>query len=146
VLSWLRGEQAEKPDGKRAHVAAAALLVECARVDATVDESEERAIAEGLARVFDLDDEVAESLVALAERRLDEVWHDWLFTDAVRRHFDLEERVALVRILCEVAHANGLLHPREDAFVQRIARELGVPDDRFAQCRDAARSDREGAG
>ena len=69
------------------------------------------------------------------------MWHDWLFTEAVRRHFDLEERVALVRMLCDVAHADGLLHPREEALVERIARELGVPDERYAECRNAARSD-----
>jgi uncharacterized tellurite resistance protein B-like protein len=141
VLEWLRGGGPRERDEERGRVAVAALLVECSRVDAMLGQAERCAIAEGVARLFDLDDEVAECLVGVAGRRLDDVWHDWLFTRAVRSHFDLDARVELLRKLWNVALANGLLHPREDAFLTRIARELDVPEDRLAECRGARRSD-----
>lgn len=146
LLSRLRGEASELEDDDRGRVAAAALLVECARVDANVHESETRAIAVAVRELFDLDDEVAAALIAVAEKRVDEVWHDWLFTEAVRRSFDADARVDLIRKLCDVAHSNGLLHDHEDAFVQRIARELGVSDERFQECRREAGAARKSAG
>jgi uncharacterized tellurite resistance protein B-like protein len=125
-------------DPERARVAAAALLVECARMDHEVSDAERSEIVAGVGRLFALEAEVAGMLVAVAEGRADDVWHDWLFTDAVRRGFDDDGRLALVRELRRVAVSNGRADPREEAFIRRIARELGVP---AARVEDARRND-----
>jgi uncharacterized tellurite resistance protein B-like protein len=98
---------------------------------------ERRAIAAAARELFDLDPDVADMLVAVAERRADDLWHDWLFTEAIKRSFSPAARAALVRKLCQLARVNGDLHRHEDAFVRRIARELQVPDEVVAQARSA---------
>lgn len=122
----------------RERVAAAALLVECARVDTRVEEAERRAVAEGLRALFDVEDEVVETLVAVAEQRVEEVWHDWLFTDAIRRGFDAAGRRALLERLWRVALADGVLDAKESLLIERIGRELGISKEEVRQCREAA--------
>jgi uncharacterized tellurite resistance protein B-like protein len=80
---------------------------------------------EGLGRY----EETAESLVAVAERREDEVWHDWLFTETIRRSFDEYDRLAVIRRLWEVALADGTVHPFEEHLIARIAKELGISEE-----------------
>lgn len=139
VVEGFRRAPARVDPEERARLAAAALMVECARIDAHVMPEERRAIGESVRELFDLDEEVAEMLLAVAERRVEDVWHDWLFTEAIREGFDLDARTELVRRLCNVARSNGNLGDREQAFVARIARELEVPEDRLAQAwREAA--------
>lgn len=138
VVKRFRGEVDENDAEGRARLAAAALLVECAGVHEGVEERERLAIAAAVRELFELDADVAEMLVAVAERRVDDVWHDWLFTEAIRGSFDLDARIALIDKLCEVAHANGVLQRFEDAFIERIARELEVPQEHVERCRRVA--------
>jgi uncharacterized tellurite resistance protein B-like protein len=122
----------------RERVAAAALLVECARVDARVEEAERRAVAEGMRTLFDVDEEVAETLVAVAEQRVEEVWHDWLFTDAIRRGFDPAGRLALLERLWRVALADGVVDAKESLLIERVGRELGISPEDVQRCRERA--------
>ena len=41
----------------------------------------------------------------------------------------------LVTLLLQIAHADGHLHPAEDALVREIARDLGLSDRDFQECR-----------
>jgi uncharacterized tellurite resistance protein B-like protein len=138
VVESFRTPSAAVDPEQRARLAAAALLVECARIDARMGAQERRAIATSVRELFQLDDEVAEMLLAVAEQRVEDVWHDWLFTEAIREGFDPEARAQLVQRLCFVARANGSLGDREQVFIARIARELGVPEERVQEAWDAA--------
>jgi uncharacterized tellurite resistance protein B-like protein len=142
LVRCFESEPTGEPDGWRAQVAAAALMVECARVDSHFNDVERRAIAAAARELFDLEPDVADMLVAVAERRADDVWHDWLFTESIKRSFGPDERAALVRKLCQLAHVNGDLQRHEDAFVRRIARELQVPDEVLAEARRSAAAER----
>jgi uncharacterized tellurite resistance protein B-like protein len=122
---------------ERLRIAAGALLVECARVDASYSDDDRGAVAAAVIQLFGLGSEVADVLVAIAEKRAVDVWHDWILTKAVKRGFDAQERRLLVHKLWKVAVANGVVEPREESFVRRIARELGVSDAEV----DAARPD-----
>lgn len=115
--------------GSREAIAAASLMVECARVHPEYEPSERVAIAAGVRRLFGLSPEVAEMLVRVAEEEAADGWHEALFTSAVRQGFDLERRTELMKLLCDVALADGVFHMREAVFVRHIARELGVPED-----------------
>ncbi len=78
---------------------------------------------------------MAAVLIAIAERRVGEVWHDWLFTQAIRRGFDVYERGELIGNLWRVALADGVLHRLESFLVERVAAELEVPEDDLATMR-----------
>jgi uncharacterized tellurite resistance protein B-like protein len=106
-------------------IAAAALLVECAQVDTDFAPQERQEIYATVRRWFGLDDQSCEALMALAERRRAEVWHDWLFLEAIKRGFTRQEQRGILERLWEVAHADGWVHPFEVCLVARAARELG---------------------
>ena len=128
VVRILEHPSAGVDETQRVRVATAALLVECARVDAEFTEGERREIAAALRRLFDTDEEMTGTLVQIAEKQADDVWDDWLFAQAIKRGFDLDARIQLICELWRVALADGVLHRHEDRFVQRIAGALEVPD------------------
>ena len=107
-------------------LAAAALMVECARIDGAFTEEERHAICRAVMEKLVLDEETAQCLVGVAEMREEEVWHDWLFTETIRTSFDEYDRLAVVERLWEVALADGNVHPFEEQLIARIAGELGI--------------------
>jgi uncharacterized tellurite resistance protein B-like protein len=110
-------------------LATAALMVECARIDGAFAEGERDAICCAVMDQLALDEETAECLVSVAEMREDAVWHDWLFTETIRKSFDRYDRLAVIQRLWEVALADGTVHPFEEILVNRIAAALEIPEE-----------------
>ena len=121
-----------------ARLAAAALMVECARIDGSFDEEEREAICRAVREAFALDRETGEYLVGVAEMHVDELWDDWLFTETVRRHFNQDEQLMVIQRLWQVALADETLHPFEERLIARVARELGLSEEVVAQSREQA--------
>jgi uncharacterized tellurite resistance protein B-like protein len=119
-------------------LAAAALMVECARIDGAFGEQERDAICRAVREAFALDRETAEILVGVAEKHEDEMWDNWLFTETIKRHFDQDEQLEIVRRLWEVALADQDLHPFEERLIARVARELGLSEEAVDQSRERA--------
>ncbi|MBW2385270.1 MAG: TerB family tellurite resistance protein [Deltaproteobacteria bacterium] len=139
IRSWLASskESDESPQSafSREDLAAAALMVECARVDRDHSEEEQGKIVAIIRERCSLDHETAECLVAVADRKNDEVWHDWLFTSTIKEAYDETERLKLIEHLWEIAAADGAIHDFEEKLVERIARELAVSDDAVSESR-----------
>jgi uncharacterized tellurite resistance protein B-like protein len=119
-------------------LAAAALMVECARVDGAFGEEERDAICQAVREAFALDRETAEILVGVAEKHEDEMWDNWLFTETIKRHFSGDEQLEIIRRLWEVALADEHLHPFEERLIARVARELDLSEEAVAQSREQA--------
>ncbi len=119
-------------------LAAAALMVECARIDGAFTEQDREAICRAVREAFALDHETAEILVGVAEKHEDEMWDNWLFTETIKRHFSRDEQIEIVRRLWEVALADEHLHPFEERLIGRVARELDLPAEAVAQSRELA--------
>ena len=119
-------------------LAAAALMVECARIDGAFGEEERDAICHAVREAFALDRETAEILVGVAEKHEDEMWDSWLFTETIKRHFNQDEQLEIVRRLWEVALADQDLHPFEERLIARVARELGLSEEAVAESRERA--------
>jgi uncharacterized tellurite resistance protein B-like protein len=117
-------------------LAAAALMVECARIDGAFTEEEREAICRAVREAFALDRETAGILVGVAEKHADELWDDWLFTETIKRHFNQEEQLAIIRRMWQVALADEDLHPFEERLIARVARELGLSKEAVAQSRE----------
>ena len=109
---------------ERKQIAVAALLVKCAQIDAKLDPREREAIFAAVQWQFGLDDQTCETLIAVAARRAEEVWHEWLFLEAIKRGFTQQEQREILERFWEVAHADGWVHPFEDYLIYRAAREL----------------------
>ena len=119
-------------------LAAAALMVECARVDGAFGELERNAICHAVREAFALDHETAEILVGVAEKHEDEMWDNWLFTETIKRHFNRDEQLEIVRRLWEIALVDEDLHPFEERLLARVARELDLSEEAVARSREQA--------
>jgi uncharacterized tellurite resistance protein B-like protein len=119
-------------------LAAAALMVECARIDGEFNEQEREGICHAVREAFDLDRETAEQLVAVAEKHEDEMWDNWLFTETIKRHFNEDEQLEIVGKLWDVAMVDEDLHPFEEHLIGSIARELKLSRDAVERSREQA--------
>ena len=131
IRRFLSERPAPGPDWPFAleELAAAALMVECGRIDGEFDEEERDEICRAVMEELALDQETAGCLVGVAEKREGELWHDWLFTETIRKSFDEYERLAVIQRLWEVALADGTVHPFEERLIIRIASELAIPEE-----------------
>jgi uncharacterized tellurite resistance protein B-like protein len=133
-LSILMGDErawAEDGDAKRfrpEQLAAAALMVEAARLDGTFGAAERRRILDLLGKRFGLVPEEAGRLLARAEERATEsvAWQG--FTREIKEALSPEERVGILEMLWEVAYADGSLHDYEASLLRRVAGLLYVSD------------------
>ena len=108
--------------------AVAVLLIEAARRDDTFDGVERSKIEQLLAHKFELSPEATRQLLAEAEATADRTSQLYPFTRMAVERMSPEQRVRLIEMLWEVAYADGILDPEEDALVRRIAGLIYVSD------------------
>ena len=129
ILGFLSGTQ---PDADAALdqtlVAAAALLVEAARMDDHFDEGERAVIRRVLGNRFGLAEADTDKLLAAAERANHETNQLFRFTHVLVTRLSPEQRIPIIDMLWDVAYSKGTLSPEEDALIRKIAGLLYVPD------------------
>lgn len=143
ILSYLaEGPPAPMPHpdsiATRRDIAAAALMVEAARLDRHFDDVERRAIARIVTQHFKLTPEEAQELVAVAEKSERRNYDPWAFIQAVKRGFSEEERKDLLQALWEVAYSDGTLNKFEVHLVNHVCEEFGLSRDDCEAARQAA--------
>ena len=109
-------------------LAAAALMVEAARLDGRFEAGERERIGDLLHTRFRLPVEEADDLLTAAERASDESVEWQGFTRAIKDGFDQAERIALIEMLWEVVYADGELHDYEASLLRRVTGLLYVSD------------------
>lgn len=112
--------------GAREDVAAAALMVEAARLDRSFDPEEREVIVRLIGEHFKLDQAAATELVAVGEKTQRANYSDWIFIKTIKEAFDEKEKLALLVMLWKVAYADGSLHKFEKHLIDHVAKELGV--------------------
>lgn len=110
------------------HVAAAALLVEAAHLDAHYGAVERETILKVLTNRFDLSGEDAQALVASGEDAQEQAVELYGFTKKIKEALAPEERTAIIEMMWEVAYADGVLHDYEAHLVRRVAGLIYVTD------------------
>jgi uncharacterized tellurite resistance protein B-like protein len=132
LIARLSAEPAAPPPAEsaermqRRELAVAALLVEAVHADRHADVGERDAVVSLLGEHFDLPEDEAERLVALAEGRFASTLDDWIFANAVRRGFGHDERVEVLGMIWEVVYSDGRLAAFEMDLLQRLSDALGV--------------------
>lgn len=109
-------------------LAAAALLVEAARMDDSFDAREMAKVKELLRARFGLEEDEAEGLLEAAESQVAESHQLFAFTRVVNARFSYEERIELMEMLWQVAYADGQLHDYEANLMRRVAGLIHVSD------------------
>jgi uncharacterized tellurite resistance protein B-like protein len=109
-------------------VAAAALLIEAARVDGGIDPEERAIIAALLATRFGLDAAAAHALMDLGERENARSVELHRFAHVVNQRFSEDARIELIEMLWAVVYADGVATDYEVNLLRRIGGLLYVED------------------
>jgi uncharacterized tellurite resistance protein B-like protein len=130
LLNFLSGSEmpAREPDHDELQMAVAALLIEAARMDESFDAKERGTIERLLATRFDLTPEAVRTLIEAAEQKVSDSTQYYPFTREITKQLTGEQRAAIIEMLWEVAYADGVLDPYEDALLRQIAGLIHVPD------------------
>ena len=121
-------------------LAAAALLVEAARLDSDFDDAERSRIEALLESHFALSPEEAMDLLAAGEEASEDSVEWQGFTRSIKEGFDQTERVAMIEMLWEVAYADGELHHYEASLIRRVTGLLYVTDRDSGEARKRVRA------
>ena len=136
IKKLFAGPQADAPalpeDGR---LAAAALLVRAARMDAQYDAAEITAISDCLKRHFELSVEELATLLADAEAAETDATDLFRWTRKFADNNDHTARVELIEMLWEVVYADGILSDYEANLLRRVAGLIYVPDREAGEAR-----------
>jgi len=129
LRAWLTEEQGElSGDRDTLQLAVAALLMEAAQVDGALGERERAAVQRLLERKFRLSAEASQALAAIGERQAERSAQLFGFTRTINERVASERRVELIEMLWEVAYADGVLDPLEDAMLRQVGGLIDVAD------------------
>lgn len=117
------------------NLAAAALLVEVARADFTIDDDEAGLIDALLADTLELRRDEIEELVGLARAEIDEGASLHQFTNLINQHYAIADKCKLMEQLWRVACADGRLDKYEEQLLRRLAELLHLRHGEFMQAK-----------
>jgi uncharacterized tellurite resistance protein B-like protein len=136
LVQGFGGEAAPSPTRfEQQQIAAAALLIEAARLDGTFDQNERDHLAGVLRKHFELSDADVQALIGEAERSVADSVEWQGFTRTVKDGFDHEGRIAVIEMLWQVAYADGELHDYEASLLRRVAGLIYVSDRESGEAR-----------
>ena len=118
----------EPHDQAELRLAAAALLVEAAKLDGEFEAVERARIAALLQDRFGMAEADVAELIEAADEETELAGGLYGFTKEVRLNFDHGERISMIEMLWEVAYADGSLHDFESNMLRRVAGLLYVTD------------------
>ena len=133
--------EAEPTEQEQQHglqLAASVLLIEISRSDAHVSEVEEKTILAALQKTFSLDKEESEKLMSLANDKTDDATSFHEFTREINDRFSADEKTNLVKLLWDVALADGEIDKYEDYYIRKITDLLYVSHSDFIRMKHKA--------
>jgi uncharacterized tellurite resistance protein B-like protein len=123
-LRKLLQHSAERPaasaDEER-RLAAAVLLLEIARADYAHHDAERAALRAGLAREFPVSEAALDALLSQAELRAKQSVSLYDFVKTLNDTMAQDAKRGLLRLLWDVAHADGRVDPHEEHLIRRLA-------------------------
>lgn len=122
-------QQLEPHDGhseQQLQLATAALLLEMARTDNSVDQSELDTIQREIKHTFRLDDEQVHALLELAETEVAQLTSYHPITNLIKNEFNDQEKTRVIELLWMVALSDGYLDKHEEHLVRKIANLIYV--------------------
>ena len=102
-------------------LAAAVLLLEIARADYAHDDAERVALRTGLAREFHVSEAALDALLSQAELRAKQSVSLSEFVKTLNDTMTPEAKRGLLRLLWDVAHADGHVDPHEEHLIRQLA-------------------------
>lgn len=119
-------DEPEQDRDSAIRLATAVLMVDVARADNDFDETEFQKVLNLISQRFRLAGEDAVRLANSADERAEEIVSIHEFTQLLHENLDEAEKAEIVRLLWEVAYADGRLDKFEDSLVLKISDLLYV--------------------
>lgn len=116
------------PNPNTLQLAAAALLVEAARMDEAYDQAEREAVTSAIKEWFGLSDVECETLIREAEAAQHEATDLHRFTRTINEAYSHEDRLHVMEMLWRVMYADGKLHAYEANLARRLGGLLHITD------------------
>ena len=129
------GEDQGSESGHDLRLATAALLLEMARADREETPEEREAARAMLERHFSIERQAAEALLARADESLHHAVSLFEFTRVLNDTLTPEERVAVVRMVAEVAATDGNFDKHEQHLLSKLADLLHLRRAEYANIR-----------
>jgi len=120
-------------------LAAASLLIEVSRADFHIDDSERRAITNGVQTLFGLSDHETQEIIALAEKEAEQATCMYEFTSLVNEHFTHEQKLKIIELMWRVSFADNDKDKYEEHFIRKIADLIYVSPAEFVRLREQAK-------
>ncbi|MCC6708648.1 MAG: TerB family tellurite resistance protein [Gammaproteobacteria bacterium] len=102
-------------------LAVAALLLEVARADDTVDDAERREVLAAIARFCDLDEKDLDTLMTTAAEAVDAAVSFYDFTSTVNERLSREQKMDLLEMMWRVAQADGRVDHYEEYYIRKLS-------------------------
>lgn len=119
-------------------LAASALLLELAYADGDFTASEHAHIEAALSRHFNLELSDVQGLLTLADEERRRSIDDFRFTQLIKEHLDVGQRVVLAEVMWGVILADGHLQDREAVLLRKLANLLDVEPGYLSEARRRA--------
>jgi len=128
----------ENPE-QRVALASAALLLEVAYADGTIDEVELSTLPDLLTKILPLEKAHISELIALAKEEQQDATSIYGFTRLVNDNFSPQEKHQLLVSMWQVAFADGEIDKYEEYIIRRTADLIHLPAGAVAKARAEAR-------
>jgi uncharacterized tellurite resistance protein B-like protein len=124
-------------------VATCAVLLEMARIDNEFSEEEQESLISILKKRYGLSDEDAEELIQASNEELKGSIDLWRFTNLINRNYAIDEKLEIIRIVWEIAYADGKLDRHEDYLLHKLAELLHLTHKQLIDAKLSVLEDRK---
>jgi len=121
------------------NLAMASLLCEVANADHQIDPREEAAKVQLLIKLLDINEERALDLLAEAMVRSEKSVSLYEFTTKLRE-LKPEERFQLIEAMWQVAYADGIIEPMEEAVIRQVSELIYLDHTEFIRAKLSAKN------
>ncbi|UXI02647.1 TerB family tellurite resistance protein [Photobacterium sp. TY1-4] len=131
------GEASGAVDTPSLQLAMAALLCEVSAADHIIDPKEQQAKVHLLAKLLDIHEEEATFLIDKASAQTLQSVSLYDFTNKLRS-LTAEERYQLIQAMWQVAYADGVIDPLEEAVIRQVSELIYVSHSDFIRAKISA--------
>ena len=117
----------QQPLEKRLQLATAALLLEMAKADSEVLETEQASLVEALKTAYKLSDEELNEVISLSEQANQDSESLYPFTRLINDHYSEQQKREVIRLLWRVALADGHIDKHELHLMRKVSDLLYIP-------------------
>ncbi|OUX18960.1 MAG: hypothetical protein CBE17_00625 [Gammaproteobacteria bacterium TMED257] len=102
------------------------LLIEVSKSDDAFDESEKNKIIDIIKNKFSLDDNQMTFLLEIADKKNNDMISLYEWTSSINESYNYDQKKDLIKLLWEVAYADGRIDKYEDYTIRKISELLYV--------------------